>query len=186
MKIIIGLGNPGLKYAATRHNVGFRVIDSLRKKNKAVNVIKTGFCRGWEAVVENRPAVFIKPKTFINESGLAVKKIFDRFGGSLEDYIVIHDDLDIDVGKIKIVSKKGAGGHNGIISIINELGSRDFVRIRVGIGRETGEKTYIDYVLSPFAPREKKLVEEAVKLAASACEEIVISSTAKAMTLYNA
>ncbi len=185
MKIIIGLGNPGLKYKATRHNVGFRVIDCLRKRHRPLSTIKTGYCRGWEASVEGNPAVFLKPKTYINESGIAVKKMFDRFGGSFEDYIVVHDDLDIDVGRIKIIGKKGAGGHNGITSIINHLGSRDFFRVRVGIGRNTGEKSYIDYVLSPFCPEERKPVEEAVRLAAEACEEIIRSSADKAMSLYN-
>lgn len=185
MKIIVGLGNPGLEYKATRHNVGFRVIDGLRKRHETAEVIKTGYCRGWKVGMCGNEAVLIKPKTFINQSGIAVKKIFERFGGSLEDYIVVHDDLDIDLGRIKIISRKGAGGHNGIISIIDELGSKDFVRVRVGIGRNVGEKTYIDYVLSPFSKEEKPFVEEAVSLAVSACEEMVKSSVAKAMTLYN-
>ena len=185
MKIFIGLGNPGLKYQDTRHNIGFRVIDEFVKKHKPVTVIKTEYCKGWEVTIEGKQAVLIKPKTFINESGLSVKKIWDRFDGPLEDYIIIHDDLDIEMGRIKIVSKKGAGGHNGIISVINELGSKDFVRIRIGIGRDIGDKSYIDYVLTPFLPEEQKLIESAVNLAVLACEEIVRSSVAKAMSLYN-
>ncbi len=185
MKIFVGLGNPGLRYKETRHNVGFMVIDSLKKKYGPVNIIKTDYCRGWEIGIEGKEALLVKPKTFINESGTAVKKLFDRYGGSLEDYVIIHDDLDIEVGKIKIISRKGPGGHNGIISVIRELDSRDFVRVRIGIGRDKTDKPYIDYVLSPFAAEEKETIEESVKLAVSACEEMVRSSVAKAMSLYN-
>jgi|LSQX01.3.fsa_nt_gb PTH1 family peptidyl-tRNA hydrolase len=185
MKIFIGLGNPGLKYQNTRHNIGFEVINSIRNKYSPKDVIKTDYCKGWIVSIAGKETVIAKPKTFVNESGVAVKKLYDRFGGSIDDYIVIHDDLDIEVGKIKIVNNKGAGGHNGISSVISELNSKDFFRIRVGIGRDIEETSYINYVLSSFKTEEKPLIEEAIKLATMACEEMVRSSTAKAMTIYN-
>ena len=185
MKILIGLGNPGLEYEDTRLYIGFEVIDVLRKKFSPVNVIKTNYYKGWEVVIGGKEAVLVKPKTFINNSGIALKKLFERFDGELEDYTVIHDDLDIEVGKLKIINKKSAGGHKGVASIITELGSRDFIRVRVGIGRGKVGQSNVEYVLSPFSNEEKPLIKEAVHLAALACEEIVRSNVAKAMTLYN-
>ena len=185
MKIFIGLGNPGPEYEDTRHNVGFRVIDELRKRHEPFDGVKTEYCRGWMSRMAGKEVLLVKPKTFINQSGIAVKKLFDRYGGDLEDYVIIHDDLDIEVGRIKIISKKGPGGHNGIISIVSILDSRDFVRVRIGIGREKAGNSYVDYVLAPFTREETPCVEKSVWTAASACEEMVRSSTAKAMSLYN-
>ena len=185
MKIIVGLGNSGGKYEKTRHNVGFRVIDLLRKRFSPGDVVKARYYRGWETTIAGRGAVLIKPNTFMNESGLAVKKAFERFGGSLEDYIVVHDDLDIPVGRVKIIAGKGPGGHNGIISVIRELGSRDFARVRIGIGRERVDDSYIDYVLAPFLLEELPAVEDSIEKACSAIEEILRSSLEKAMSLYN-
>ncbi len=186
MKIIVGLGNPGIAYGSTRHNVGFRVIDLLRKRYPPERVIKHQYYRIWETKIENYPAILGKPKTFMNESGIAVKKIYERFNGSLKDYLIVHDDLDITVGRIKIIAGKGPGGHNGIISIINELASKDFVRVRIGIGREKRGNSYVDYVLSPFLPEERSLVEKSLERACSAIEEIVTGGLERAMSLYNA
>lgn len=186
MKIIVGLGNAKIGYGSTRHNIGFKVIDLLRKKYPPSEVIKTQYYRGWKTEIEDSSVVLIKPKTFMNESGIAVKKVFDRFDGRLDDYIVIHDELDVPLGKIKIVKGKGPGGHKGVLSVINELGSKDFVRVRLGIGRENLALPYIDYVLSPFLPEEKTLVEQSLEKAISAVEEMIKSGIEKAMSLYNA
>lgn len=185
MKIIVGLGNPGIGYGSTRHNVGSRAVDLLRKKYNPEKVIKQQYYRGWEAKIEGCPVVLVKPKTFMNESGIAVKKVFERFNGSLKDYLIVHDDLDIPVGRIKIIAGKGPGGHNGVISVINELGSQDFVRVRIGIGREKTSDSYVDYVLSNFLPEEKPFVEKALERACAAIEEIVRGGLEKAMSLYN-
>jgi peptidyl-tRNA hydrolase, PTH1 family len=185
VKIIVGLGNPKIGYGGTRHNIGFRVVDLLRKKHSPERVIKTQYYRGWETRIEDVGVVLIKPKTYVNESGIAVRKAFERFNGDMEDYLIVHDDLDIPVGRIKIISGKGPGGHNGIISVINELGSKDFIRIRIGIGREKIGESYVQYVLSPFLREEKPLVEESLERACSAIEELIRSGLAKAMSLYN-
>ncbi len=185
MKIIVGLGNPGTGYGNTRHNAGFRVVDLLRKKYNPEKVIKHRLYRGWEVTIENCPVILVKPKTFMNESGSAVKSVFDRFDGSLKDYVIVHDDLDIPSGGMKVIAGKGPGGHNGVISVISHLGSRDFVRVRIGIGREKTDDSYVDYVLSPFLPEERQLVEETMERACAAIEEIVRSGLEKAMSLYN-
>lgn len=185
MKIIVGLGNPGLKYRNTRHNIGFRVVDLLRKKYKIKKVITHQYYRGWEIEIKNCPVVIVKPKTFMNESGYAVKKVFERFNGHPKDYLIVHDDLDIPTGSIKIIAGKGPGGHNGVASVINELGTRDFIRVRIGIGREALGDSYVDYVLSPFLPEEMPLIERAVERACAAIEEVIRGGIEKAMSLYN-
>lgn len=185
MKIFIGLGNPGMQYAETRHNVGHNAVDLLKKRNDPVEAIKKSYARGYTIKIRGKTAAIFKTNTFMNHSGLAVKKIVDRFGGSLRDYIIIHDDLDIPLGEIKMVCGKGPGGHNGVSSIISELGSRDFVRVRLGIGRQKVDNSYVDFVLSKFMPEELELVDKALLKAAEACEEVVKSSVEKAMTLYN-
>ncbi|MBN1444808.1 MAG: aminoacyl-tRNA hydrolase [Candidatus Omnitrophica bacterium] len=186
MKIIAGLGNPETGYGNTRHNVGFMAVGLLRKEHAPAEVIKARHYRGWGIKIAGVDTVLIKPKTFMNESGIAVKKAFERFGGRFEDCIIVHDDLDIPVGRIKITSGKGPGGHNGVISVINELGSRDFIRVRIGIGRTKTENSYVDYVLSPFLPEEEPLIKDSLEKACLAIEEIIKSGIEKAMSLYNA
>ena len=186
MKIIVGLGNNKIGYGNTRHNIGFKVIDLVRKKYPPVNILKTQYYRGWEIEIEGNYVVLVKPKTFMNESGIAVKKVFERFNGELNDYIIIHDELDIPLGKIKIIAGKGPGGHKGVLSVINELGSKDFIRIRIGIGRENLDMPYIDFVLSPFLSEEKPLVEQSLDKAVGAIEEIIKNGIEKAMSIYNA
>lgn len=185
MKIITGLGNPGIRYRNTRHSIGFKVIHLLRKKYPPSQVIKARYYRGWETEIAGDNIILIKPKTFMNESGIAVKSAFDRFDGSIEDYIVVHDELDVPLGKIKITRGKGPGGHKGVLSVINELGSKDFVRIRIGIGKENIDIPYIDYVLSSFLPDEIPLVEQTLTKVILAIEEIIKSGIDKAMSLYN-
>ena len=186
MKIIAGLGNPENEYGNTRHNAGFRVIGLLRKKHAPARVIKARYYRGWQTKIEGTDAILIKPKTFMNESGIAVKKALERFGGSFGNCVIVHDDLDIPVGRIKITSGKGPGGHNGVISVIKELGSMDFIRVRIGIGRARMDNSYVGYVLSSFLPEEEPLVEDSLERACLAIEEIVRSGIEKAMSLFNA
>lgn len=186
MKIIIGLGNAKIGYGSTRHNIGFKVVDLLKKKYLPSKIIKTQYYRGWETEIISSSVVLIKPKTFMNESGIAVKKVFERFDGKLKDYIIIHDELDVPLGKIKITVGKGPGGHKGVLSVVNELKSKDFIRIRIGIGKENVEVSHIDYVLSPFLPEEIPLIEESLKRAILAIEEVIRSGVEKAMSIYNA
>ncbi|HOL22968.1 MAG TPA: aminoacyl-tRNA hydrolase [bacterium] len=185
MKIIVGLGNAKIGYGNTRHNIGFKAIDLLRKKYTPSEVIKHKYYRGWRTEIAGSPIILIKPKAFMNESGIAVKKVFERFDGKLDDYIIIHDELDVPLGKIKITAGKGPGGHKGVLSVVNELGSKAFVRLRIGIGRENLDIPYVDYVLSPFLPEERHIIERALETAVSAIEEVIRSGIEKAMSIYN-
>jgi peptidyl-tRNA hydrolase, PTH1 family len=185
VKIIVSLGNPGLQYNGTRHNVGLEVLKYLRKKYLPNRVIKRNYYRAWESEVEGETVLLVKPKVFVNESGIAVEKIFETFDAKLQDMILIHDDLDLPVGKIKIIFGKGPGGHNGVISVIEHVQSKDFIRVRIGIGRERIAGAYTQYVLSPFLPEEKKEVKESVEKAAAACEVIIKKGYEKAMTDFN-
>lgn len=174
MKLIVGLGNPGRKYQRTRHNLGQRVIDQLA--GQTTNSQWSTAKKLQASTVNCRPAtIFAKPATFMNRSGVAVKKLLAYFKVELADLWVIHDDVDLPLGKIKIQVGRGAAGHHGVESIIKEIGSQDFVRFRLGIGRPEGngeeerENEAIErFVLAKFTKKEKPVAEEMVKKAAQA------------------
>ena len=135
MKLIIGLGNPGNEYAGTRHNVGFRCINRFAKMH-GISMKQSGSqAQFGVAEIDGSKVVLAKPRTFMNLSGKSVKLLMARFKTTSGDILIIHDELDLPLGKIRFYSGGGSGGHRGIESIIDELGSRDFTRIRVGIGR---------------------------------------------------
>jgi PTH1 family peptidyl-tRNA hydrolase len=171
MWLIAGLGNPGDEYADTRHNAGFMVIDALSARfsiplrQKASDYI---FGRGF---MEERKVILIKPFTFMNRSGIAVMDAI-RKNEELEDILIVHDDLDLEPGVIKIKKSGSSGGHNGVQSVIDHLGSKDFIRIKVGIGRPARMPAE-RYVLRPFAKKERPLIEEAVETAADAIIDIL-------------
>jgi peptidyl-tRNA hydrolase, PTH1 family len=151
MFLIIGLGNPGKKYENTRHNIGSRTIDELEALN-----------------LEN--VILAKPKTFMNESGKAAKALVQKYKIKPESLIIIHDDIDIPLGQIKIVKNRGSAGHKGVESIIKELRTKDFRRVRIGICPETGKpKTVENFVLQNLTKEEEKILEGVVK---KATEEI--------------
>jgi len=183
--IFVGIGNPGIEYKETRHNVGFKIIDTLRKNFKIIEIYRKKLFNGWKMEIEGKNIIILKPKTYMNESGIAVKSAIEFFNENIENLFVIHDDMDIEVGKIKIVKDKGPGGHKGIISIIENIGTNEFFRIRIGIGRPPEGISSVDYVLSPFLNEEKELIKTGLKKAEKAIEEIVKSSVEKAMSLYN-
>jgi len=185
MKCIIGLGNPGPKYEKTRHNVGFMVIDELLERhNWKLNKEKY---KGSHTVerLNGEKLVLLKPLTFMNLSGDAVKPLMDYYNLSPEDIVVIYDDLDLPPGKIRLRQKGGHGGHNGMRSIIDHLGTKDFPRIRIGVGRPTGSKSVSDHVLSPFSKEESQDVTDSVKKAADACEDWLEDTFLGVMNEYN-
>jgi PTH1 family peptidyl-tRNA hydrolase len=184
--IFVGLGNPGIEYKDTRHNVGFKIIDSLKKSFRIIEIYKKKLFNGWKIEIGNKEIIVLKPKTYMNESGKAVKSAIEIFNENIENLFVIHDDMDIELGKIKIVKDKGPGGHKGIISIIENIGTNEFFRIRIGIGRPPEGISPVDYVLSPFMTEEKELIKNSLKKTEKAIEEIIKSSVEKAMSLYNA
>jgi PTH1 family peptidyl-tRNA hydrolase len=157
MQVIIGLGNPGKKYIKTRHNIGFEVIDQLKQEN---NFPDFKFDKKHKSLISKKGDLFlVKPQTFMNRSGQAVKSIVDYYNIKLTDIIVIHDDIDIPFGKVKIDISRSSAGHKGVKSVIDHLSSKDFWRIRFGIGGKNKEKAG-DIALKSFNQEERESVEE--------------------------
>jgi PTH1 family peptidyl-tRNA hydrolase len=185
MWLIIGLGNPGKGYRSTRHNVGFRVVDRLAREQGIQFSKRRGGARIGEGRVGRQKVILAKPLTYMNKSGLAVKRLVKALGIPLDRLVVVHDDLDLACGRMKIKETGGHGGHKGVQSIIEELGSADFPRVKVGIGKPPDPEEGADYVLSRFAADERALVKESVEQAVEAIEAIIVSGKDKAMNRYN-
>ncbi|MCR8968164.1 aminoacyl-tRNA hydrolase [Streptococcus zalophi] len=155
-KMIVGLGNPGSKYHETKHNVGFMAIDTIVKEIDTTFTANIIFKADIGSFFHNGEKVYVvKPTTFMNNSGIAVRALLTYFNVSVDDLLVIYDDLDLAVGKIRLRQKGSAGGHNGIKSIIEHIGTKDFKRIKVGIGRPVGKMTVVKHVLTPFSTEDK-------------------------------
>ncbi|HGA2938015.1 TPA: aminoacyl-tRNA hydrolase [Streptococcus agalactiae] len=159
VKMIVGLGNPGSKYNDTKHNIGFMAVDRI-VKNLDVNFTED---KNFKAeigsdFINGEKIYFIKPTTFMNNSGIAVKVLLTYYNISIKDMIIIYDDLDMEVGKIRFRQKGSAGGHNGIKSIIAHLGTQEFDRIKVGIGRPNGRMTVINHVLGKFDKNDEIMI----------------------------
>jgi PTH1 family peptidyl-tRNA hydrolase len=183
--LIIGLGNPGKGYHLTRHNVGFRVVDRLAREQGIQFSRRRCGARIGECRVGREKVILAKPLTYMNKSGVSVKKLVKALGIPLDRLVVVHDDLDLACGRMKIKERGGHGGHKGVQSIIEELGSADFLRVKIGIGKPENPEQGADYVLSRFAADERSLVKESVEQAAEAIETIIASGTDKAMNKYN-
>ena len=183
--LVVGLGNPGTGYRLTRHNVGFLVVERLARTSGIPFKKRREGAQVGEGRVGRRRVVLAKPLTYMNRSGVAVKKLIEALGVSLDHVVVVHDDLDLACGRIKIKKKGGHGGHKGVQSIMELLGSAEFVRVKVGIDKPRGREEGADYVLSPFAADERPLVKESVEQAVEAIETIIASGVDKAMNQYN-
>lgn len=185
MKVVLGLGNPGQKYEWTRHNVGFLVVDRIASGNRiAVNRNKHRSLIGDWQVGEER-VLLVKPQTYMNRSGEAVKLLFRYFPVAAQDLVVIHDDLDLPFGRIRIRQRGGAGGHLGVLSILDALGEEEFLRVRVGVGRPPQGMDPTDYVLKPFDTAEEELLEGVVSRAAQAVETLLQEGPHRAMERFN-
>jgi PTH1 family peptidyl-tRNA hydrolase len=186
MKLIIGLGNPGKEYADTRHNVGFRCVNRLAKMHGIPVKQRGSQAQFGIGEIEGSKVVLARPRTFMNLSGKSVKLLMARFKVQSSDVLIIHDELDLPLGKIRFYTGGGSGGHKGIESIMNELGSRDFTRIRVGIGRPPGDDPdAVDYVLSDFTSDEKVVVEHTIAIVTDAILCLLREGTMAAMNKYN-
>ena len=183
MWLVAGLGNPGTRYAKTRHNAGFFVLDELAGRCSAVLAEKKD-CLMARGSIGGHTVILVEPLTFMNNSGSAVGRIASRNGIEPQNVIAVHDDLDLETGIVKIRRKGSSGGHKGIASLIEHLGSQEFVRVKIGIGRSPGVAVE-EYVLQKFRPEEKQLIADAVKRAADAVEAIVASGSEKAMNKFN-
>ena len=182
MWLFCGLGNPGERYKNTRHNFGFLVIETFAKKHH----LNFKFYKDLEseAAYYKDKAILIKPLTYMNLSGRAVKKWILKESIPLKNLLVIYDDLDLPLGKIKILPKGGAGGHKGMLSIIEALETSDFPRMKLGINKPLNQPI-IDYVLSPFSEEENPKVIKILDLASSALQDILNLGLSKTMTKYN-
>lgn len=169
--IIVGLGNPGDKYQGTRHNMGFAVVNELAAKlGLSFLEDKTFAAKVAQGRIKDEKIFLVEPLTFMNESGRSVKPLMDYFGLDLEDLVVVVDDLDSPVGRVRLREKGSSGGQNGIKSLIGHLGTQEFSRVKVGIGRPKGEKTVINHVLSKFDVAEQKQAQEGITWAVKALE----------------
>ena len=185
MKIIVGLGNPGRKYGRTRHNAGFLALDELaRELAVSITQEKHSSLIG-RGRVASEEAILAKPQTYMNESGRAVAAILRNTYVSPSELIVLHDELDLPLGSVRVKAGGGHGGHNGLRSLVEHLGSAEFLRVRIGIGRPAPGRDPADYVLSPFSAEERELAAEACKKAAEAVKAIVTEGPVKAMNLFN-
>lgn len=186
MKLVVGLGNPGKKYASTRHNIGFRVVDHIAEKER-VSFVRDFRARARRCTVRmaEGPVELQKPQTYMNRSGYSVASKMRRSGLSIDDLIVIVDDMDLEIGQVRIRPGGSSGGHNGLKSIEMAIGSREFTRLRVGVGRADENGHAIAHVLGPFSKQEEKVMSRVVELAADALEVIVAEGTEKAMNQFN-
>jgi len=185
LSVVIGLGNPGPRYENTRHNVGFDTVDLLSKKhNIDVTKVKHKAIIG-DGNIGGHRVLLVKPQTFMNLSGESVREIIEWYKVPVENIIIIYDDIDLPVGKIRIRPKGSAGTHNGMRSVIYQIQSEDFPRIRIGIDKPPQNWDLADFVLSKFSTDERKSVEEAIANAAEAVEVILNSGIDKAMNRYN-
>jgi len=180
MIIIVGLGNPGTKFDNTRHNVGFMVLDKFAEEN---NFPEFSLDKKSNALVsKNNETLLAKPQTFMNESGKAVKALAKNKEVKL--LVVVHDDIDLLVGKIKIVQERGSAGHKGVESIIKNIGNNGLIRVRIGIAPEAKPKAE-DIVLKKFSPEEQTLVDEAIKKSCQALGSLIENGLEKTMNEYN-
>lgn len=185
MNLIVGLGNPGKDYRLSRHNIGFMVIDRLAQI-QGVKVTKRGcFSLYGEGSFNNQKVLLAKPQTFMNRSGNAVKKLLDSFKIGLVDFVSIHDDIDLDFGRLRIVDGGGHGGHKGVLSIMETINSQDFKRVKIGIGHPRYNESIEDYVLSPFYPGECDSLSQVITRAGEAVEAIILKGPSQAMTHFN-
>jgi len=188
MKLIIGLGNPGKKYEATWHNLGFLALDEIKRENnfsafKNNKKMKTEISEG---KISREKIILAKPQTFMNNSGEAAALLLNYYKFKIEDLIVIHDDVDLPLSKIRIVSDSSSGGHNGVKSLIGYLGSKKFIRIKIGCRGELTEKTgTLDYVLEPIGKAQKNTITDVLRQAALATAEIISQSPQAAMNKFN-
>lgn len=187
MIAIIGLGNPGVKFKKTWHNLGFLVVDEFQKKNnfphfrflKKLNALIS------EGKLNEKKVILAKPQTFMNNSGRAVKLLIANYQLPIAKLFIIHDDFDFPLGKIKIVKNRGSAGHKGVESIIRELKTKDFVRFRIGINPFDQNQKLEEFVLKSFSKKEEKIVREVIKKTTEAIEVAIKKGVDKAMQEYN-
>ena len=185
MFLIVGLGNPGRRYDGTRHNIGFDVVDELARRHRAEWEAAP---RGVEALVARwrlAETVFVKPLTFMNLSGQAIVSLLQFYKIDLSGLLVVVDDVNLELGRLRTRSRGSAGGHNGLKSVIAALGSEEFARLRIGVGRGDGRRDLADHVLAKFDAEERTIVAETVSRTADAVELFIAEGIGPVMNRYN-
>jgi PTH1 family peptidyl-tRNA hydrolase len=192
MKLIIGLGNPGQDYSRSRHNIGFMCLKHFAHEHAISFDKKQADARTGRGIVEGIEVVLAKPQTYMNLSGQSVNRLMHKFKLKPSDIIVIHDDMDLPLGKVRIRAGGSSGGHKGIDSIIRDIGTRDFIRIKVGIGRpekdsddNCNDDDIVDFVLNSFSPDEKKLIEPSIEKVSDAILCLLKEDVETAMNKFN-
>ena len=188
MILIVGLGNPGIKYKRTRHNIGFRVLNKFQKENDFPDF---KFSKKFNALIskkniEKEKIILSKPETFMNKSCQTVKKLTTYYSIPFINLIIVHDDIDLPLGKMRISKNRGSAGHKGVESIIKELGKRNFARLRIGIKNQKSKvETSEKFVLKNFTQEEGKIVEKIIRKSCSALKMILSKGSEKAMNEFN-
>jgi peptidyl-tRNA hydrolase, PTH1 family len=185
MHLVVGLGNPGRQYDGNRHNIGFRVVEEVARRAGAPPARAKFGAEITEGSLRGARVILCRPMEFMNASGQAVARVAGFWKVAPADVIVVHDELDVPFGRMKLAAGGGAGGHNGVRSVIADFGTPDFARVRFGIGRPPPSWAGADYVLSDFSRAEQKDLPDLVILAADAVEEIVGNGLPAAMNRYN-
>jgi PTH1 family peptidyl-tRNA hydrolase len=194
MKLLVGLGNPGSQYAATRHNIGFMVLDRIAelfpvRRLRSDKVVHLG-----QTSIDRHQILLIKPQTYMNLSGIAVQEVMQRYHEPPASVVVIYDDLDLNVGQLRIRRRGGHGGHKGVQSVMDHLETQAFIRLRMGIGRPdpatfpqqmSMRERVVEYVLQPFCQEEQPVMAEAITRAVEAIKLIVTDQLETAMNRYN-
>ncbi|MDY6853420.1 MAG: aminoacyl-tRNA hydrolase [Thermodesulfobacteriota bacterium] len=185
MELVVGLGNHGEYYRRTRHNIGFLVVERLAKENKIEFSQERFHSKIGKGTIVDKRVILAKPLTYMNLSGKAVKKLIIHYEIDPKFLIVVHDDLDMEFGKIKIKEKGGHAGHNGIRSIIDTIGTKGFLRLKVGIGRPDRNRGVKDYVLSSFDIKQQGFLPDVIDVAAKAAISVITDGVKAAMNEFN-
>lgn len=185
MYVVVGLGNPGKKYDVTRHNIGFEVIDEMARTNQ-IKMTKVKFkALVGEGQIHGEKVILMKPQTFMNLSGQAVREVMNFYQLDMDRLIVVYDDIDLDVGKLRIRKKGSGGSHNGMRNILLQMKDENFPRVRVGVGRPQGHQALADYVLAKFSSQEQKVLVPIVMDSVSAIELMIKEDVDLAMNRFN-
>ena len=183
MFLIVGLGNPGREYENTRHNIGFAAIDIIAEKYN-IDVNRTKFKGEYgEGFINGNKVILLKPYTFMNLSGESVREAIDFYKLTEEEDLIIYDDISLEVGRLRIREKGSAGGHNGIKSIINHIGTDVFTRIKIGVGAPKGD--LVNHVLGKFSKEEVNILKQTLDVVAKATEDIIANGAKDAMNKFN-
>ena len=185
MYLIVGLGNPGIEYAATRHNIGFDMVTYLSDRYDIPLRSREGKALVGKGIIEGQKVMLAQPQTFMNLSGESVRALMDFYKLDIEDLVIIYDDINLQVGQIRIRPKGSAGGHNGIKSIIQHIGTQEFARIKIGVGGKPEGGDLVKHVLGRFSREEDEMFRDVFALAEEGLQAILMDDIASAMNKVN-